>query len=70
MHMTTPEYLPPEVLQYLEVSGQNKNSQLTCDKLFPWSIDIWSLGIVILELVIGFPIYMAYKGKIKRVETG
>ena len=68
--MTTPEYLPPEVLQHLENSGQSKNNILSCDKLYPWSIDIWSLGIVLLEFVIGFPIYMAYKGKIRRVETG
>ena len=67
--MTTPEYLPPEVLKHLEFSGQNKCT-LNSDSLYPWSIDIWSLGIVLLELVLGFPIYMAYKGKIRRVETG
>ena len=71
LHMTTPEYLPPEVLQYLEAQGyQNKNPFISFEKLNKWSIDIWSLGIVLLELVIGFPIYMAYKGKIKREETG
>ncbi len=70
LSMTTPEYLPPEVLQHLEHSGQNKNNILSSDRLNPWSIDIWSLGIVLLELVIGFPVYMAYKGKIRRVETG
>ena len=68
LYVTTPEYLPPEVLQYLEPSGQHKNSFI--DKLNSWSIDIWSFGIVLLELVIGFPFYMAYKGKIKRIETG
>ena len=68
--MTTPEYLPPEVLKHLEFSGQNKCNSFNSDSLYPWSIDIWSLGIVLLELVLGFPIYMAYKGKIRRVETG
>lgn len=33
-------------------------------KLQPWSIDIWSLGVIILELIVGFPIWMSYKGRI------
>ena len=36
------------------------------DITHPSAIDIWSLGIVLLETVIGFPIYMAYKGRIIR----
>ena len=51
--LSTPEYLPPEVLE---------NGEMTSSHV--WSVDIWSLGIVILELVIGFPVWMSYKGRI------
>lgn len=33
-------------------------------KLLPWSIDIWSLGAILLEFVIGFPLWLSYKGRI------
>jgi len=36
--------------------------------MFTWSIDVWSLGIIILELMIGFPIYMSYKGRVAKVD--
>ena len=40
-------------------------SQLNIEKkLWEWSIDVWSLGVIILETVIGFPIWMSYKGRI------
>jgi serine/threonine protein kinase len=32
--------------------------------MHPWSIDIWSLGAIILEVVIGFPLWLSYKGRI------
>ena len=32
--------------------------------MFPWSIDVWSLGALILECVIGFPLWLSYKGRI------
>ena len=35
-------------------------------KLWQWSIDIWSLGVIILEMLIGFPIWMSYKGRVIR----
>ena len=56
--------MPPEALQILEKKSTFKE-KLT-DKLHPWSIDIWSFGILLLELVSGFPLYMAYKGRISR----
>jgi serine/threonine protein kinase len=52
--ISTPEYLPPEVL--LKKKGQNH----------PWSLDVWSLGIILIEMVISFPVYMAYKGRVTR----
>mgnify|MGYP001210265258 CR=1 FL=1 len=70
--MTTPEYLPPEILDFVDfrmmnMVGYNDSiaNQLNIErKLWEWSIDIWSLGVIILETVIGFPIWMSYKGRI------
>lgn len=59
---TTPEYMPPEVLNHIDLKSKMDIMQ----KMHPWSIDIWSLGIVIIEMVLGFPIYMAYKSRITR----
>ena len=33
-------------------------------KLLPWSIDIWSLGCILLETVTGFPLWLSYKGRV------
>lgn len=30
----------------------------------PWSIDVWSLGAILVEFVIGFPLWLSYKGRI------
>lgn len=46
--------------------------------LRPWSIDVWSLGIVLLEIVLSYPVWLAYKGRIirpsssrtERIESG
>ena len=32
-------------------------------RLMPWSLDVWSLGVIILEVVVGFPVWMSYKGR-------
>ena len=53
--ISTPEYLPPEVL---DSDGGHKG------KMLKWSVDVWSIGIVLLEIVIGFPVWMSYKGRI------
>lgn len=72
VQVTTPEYLPPEILDFVDfrmmnVVGYNDNlaEQLNIQKrLWEWSIDVWSLGVVILETVVGFPVWMSYKGRI------
>jgi dual specificity tyrosine-phosphorylation-regulated kinase 2/3/4 len=59
IQVTTPEYLPPEVLASLD-------SSLIKDlpPLNPWSIDVWSFGCILLEMVTGFPLWMSYKGRV------
>ncbi|CDW87876.1 protein kinase domain containing protein [Stylonychia lemnae] len=72
IELTTPEYLAPDILEYLDqktgmvLSGNGQNAQAVdlTKKLFPWSIDIWSLGAILLEIVIGFPLWLSYKGRI------
>ena len=38
-------------------------------KMWQWSIDIWSLGVIILEIVLGYPIWMSYKGRIVNTQS-
>lgn len=64
---STPEYLAPEVLNYLENRGANTNhgngtnSAKLCQMQEPWSYDVWSLGVILLELLTGIPIWMSLK---------
>jgi len=56
---STPEYLAPEVLSLLE--SKNSNSKGLCSFMQPWSYDMWSLGVILLEVITGFPIWMSLK---------
>jgi dual specificity tyrosine-phosphorylation-regulated kinase 2/3/4 len=60
--MSTPEYLAPEILEYLEGNG------MTCAELMseqtPWSYDIWSFGCIMLEIITGCPIWMSLKSRV------
>lgn len=63
---TTPEYLAPEVLDYLERRAQNTdingtNSTNLCRMQEPWSYDMWSMGAILLELLTGIPLWMSLK---------
>jgi serine/threonine-protein kinase ULK/ATG1 len=67
---STPEYLAPEVLEYLENRAQNTqsngtNSEALCRNLQPWSYDVWSLGALLLEMMTGFPLWLSMKGRIQ-----
>ncbi len=66
---STPEYLAPEVLEYLDNRAQNTaangtNTTNLCRRLNPWSYDVWSLGCILLEIVTGFPLWLSLKGRI------
>jgi serine/threonine protein kinase len=64
--ITTPEYLSPEFLGLFcgrkNVNNDQKNEFLK-KKCLPWSIDVWSLGVNILEALVGIPIWMSFKCK-------
>ena len=62
----TPEYISPEIIKFQE---KNKNPKDTLNffqkiKEYPWCVDMWSLGVTLLELVLACPLWMSYKAKI------
>lgn len=64
--MSTPEYLSPEILKYIDnrhAVGQ-EGAKALFNRMEPWSYDIWSLGAIFLEIVTGFPLWLGLKGKI------
>ena len=75
MQLRSVEYLPPEVLKHCDDRGRhvdstkglntssgilNENNDLL-SKIYPWSIDVWSLGVVILEIITCLPVWMGAK---------
>jgi len=59
----TPEYLCPEINEVSEKNISKQELTNFIKSLNPWCIDIWSLGVIILEMVIGCPLWMSYKAK-------
>lgn len=61
--MATPEYMPPECLELLR---QNAGGLLDLSrKTQPWSVDVWSAGSVLLEVLTGFPLWLSLKGRVQ-----
>lgn len=64
LSVTTPEYMPPDFLQLFSHRRNLNNKQKhehvvkTCH---PWSIDVWSLGVIIVEMMVGVPVWMSFK---------
>jgi dual specificity tyrosine-phosphorylation-regulated kinase 2/3/4 len=64
LSVTTPEYMPPDFLQLFShrknMNNRQKHEQVvkTCH---PWSIDVWSLGVIIIEMLVGVPVWMSFK---------
>jgi dual specificity tyrosine-phosphorylation-regulated kinase 2/3/4 len=62
--MATPEYMPPEILNYIiheneGVYEEELYQQVMTDYRHPWAVDMWSLGCVLLEIVVGVPLWMS-----------
>lgn len=67
--MATPEYMPPEVLELIvnanKYTGPHKTQiEALSEVSLPWSVDIWSLASIILEILIGVPHWISYKCKV------
>ena len=62
----TPEYMSPEITELMEknASAKEVTSFLKNLKQWPWCIDIWSLGVTVLELCLSCPLWMSYKAKV------
>lgn len=60
----TPEYLCPELTESLDNNSKDKKAFLDNLKYYPSCIDIWSLGISLLELVLACPVWMNFKAKV------
>ncbi|CAI2382047.1 unnamed protein product [Moneuplotes crassus] len=68
LSLSTPEYLAPEVLSYLENKGKQKQKSKVSEILQSmkvWSYDMWSIGALLLEIITGFPIWMSLKCRTK-----
>lgn len=73
LQITTLEYQPPEIIElFQQGSAYNSVSNLSSKshiehlmlQTHPWSIDIWSLGMIIIELLLSCPHWMVYKCRI------
>jgi dual specificity tyrosine-phosphorylation-regulated kinase 2/3/4 len=62
--MSTPEYLAPEILTYLDSRNSGGNLQKMIGSMRQWSFDMWSFGAILLEIVSGFPLWLPLKGRI------
>lgn len=62
----TPEYMCPEITELLELTSYHKEKAKFLYDLVdhPWVVDVWSLGITLLELVVSCPIWMSFKAKV------
>ena len=62
----TPEYMSPEITELIEknASAKEVSSFLKNLKQWPSCVDIWSLGVTILELILSCPLWMSYKAKV------
>ncbi|OQS03522.1 kinase domain containing protein [Thraustotheca clavata] len=65
---TTPEYVPPDVLELIRTKYNANHIKLYFQEhCCPHSFDMWSVGCVFLEIACGVPIWFSYKS---RVDTG
>ena len=60
---TTPEYLSPEMLTFLHQINKKKDDKVEMAKKLhgiceSWSFDVWSLGIIIIEIITGYPVWL------------
>lgn len=64
--MSTPEYLAPEVIKHIEQLKLFASKPLTSPLKSLWvsDCDIWSIGVIIFEILVGFPVWLSMKGKI------
>ncbi len=60
-------------MDYLEQRSKNQKSDIASalnlsKKSWPWSFDVWSLGIILLEIASGCPVWMSLKCRMSTVD--
>ena len=55
------EYAPPEVLEFKLNGGSDNSALCKSYKNHPWSYDVWSLGVTLLEIATGCPVWINKK---------
>lgn len=60
----TPEYMPPESLEKSHMPGDHIKDLALISH--PWSFDIWSIGMILLEIISGIPLWMSLKSRVLR----
>ena len=60
----TPEYMPPESLERSHLPGDHIQELAHTSQ--PWSFDMWSIGMILLEIVSGIPLWMSLKSRVER----
>jgi dual specificity tyrosine-phosphorylation-regulated kinase 2/3/4 len=57
--------MPPEILNYILFQNNMEYDKAMLEKMSeyknPWTIDMWSLGCIVLEIVSGVPLWMSAK---------
>mmetsp|Transcript_16793 Transcript_16793/g.14729 ORF Transcript_16793/g.14729 Transcript_16793/m.14729 type:complete len:140 (-) Transcript_16793:179-598(-) len=69
--MSTPEYLAPEVIDYLENKNKPKYAEGVSglfNRMHAWSYDMWSIGALLVEIVTGFPLWLSLKGRMRSMK--
>ena len=65
LRMATPEYMPPEFLNLLIGRNASNNSiEQLAEISHPWSVDVWSLGAMLIEIISGIPLWIPLKCKV------
>jgi dual specificity tyrosine-phosphorylation-regulated kinase 2/3/4 len=68
--MATPEYMAPEILNFILYENEfeyiPKLLEYVQKYTNPWVIDVWSLGSVLLEIVSGVPLWMSLKTIVRK----
>jgi dual specificity tyrosine-phosphorylation-regulated kinase 2/3/4 len=65
VRMATPEYMPPEFLTALLGRNGESSIEQLAEISQAWSVDVWSLGAVLLEIITGVPLWIPLKCKVE-----
>jgi dual specificity tyrosine-phosphorylation-regulated kinase 2/3/4 len=64
INTATPEYMPPESLEKSHAPGDHIKDLALMSQ--PWSFDIWSVGMILIEILSGIPLWMSLKSRVQR----